>query len=105
MGKQKRREISKSPEGKHSEHNQKKRRNDRDVRWNEHRYNKSRSSPPNIRRSRSPQSRDKRSNKTNDESERAKKLKEMMDNANWREEQRLEKVTKHRQNEREETSS
>ena len=61
----------------------------------------SRNSHSTKRRSRSPHDRNK-SNKNKDEIERAKKLQEMMENANWREDQRSSKVKKHRQKESEE---
>jgi hypothetical protein len=61
----------------------------------------SRHSPSTKRRSRSPHDRNK-SNKNKDEIDRAKKLEEMMENANWREEQRSSKVKKHRKKESEE---
>jgi len=65
---------------------------------------RSKSSP--RRRSRSPQNTDrKRDTKDNSESERAKKLQEMMENANWREEQRSKKVKSHRLKESEEEAA
>ena len=44
-------------------------------------------------------------NSNTDESDRAKKLKEMMQNADWREEQRSNKVKKHREKESEEEAA
>merc|ERR1712043_24935 len=70
------------------------------------RDNGSRHSPPTKRRSRSPQfGKTKHIKKDIDESERAEKLKEMMENANWREDQRTNKVKKHRLKESEEEDS
>jgi len=64
----------------------------------------SRRSPLNKRRSRSPYDRNK-ANKNKTETDRTKKLQEMMENANWREEQRSSKVKKHRQKESEEETA
>ena len=58
------------------------------------------------RRSRSPHRREsKRDTQDSSESERAKKLQEMMENANWREEQRTKKVKSHRLKESEEEAA
>jgi len=58
------------------------------------------------RRSRSPHRREsKRDTQDSSESERAKKLQEMMENANWREEQRTKKVKSYRMKESEEEAA
>jgi len=68
--------------------------------------NRNRFASPPRRRSRSPHKREnKRDTQDSSESERAKKLQEMMENANWREEQRTKKVKSHRMKESEEEAA
>ena len=68
--------------------------------------NRNRFASPPRRRSRSPHRREnKRYTQDSSESERAKKLQEMMENANWREEQRTKKVKSHRMKESEEEAA
>ena len=92
---------SRSPQNKYeSKYSGRPNTNEREARRHDDTTSRSHFSSNPKRLSRSPERNiGKPSSKGIDEDERAKKLREMMENANWREEQRAEKVSKHRRKE------